>query len=552
MTSRIQEQRFSATATKPANGARPTGEIWLNLPDLRIGLIDPAQSAVDLLGVRQYAATSTYALGDYVVHAGDLLRAKTSLTPHAFAVGDWDSLPTQAFNDARYTTQAQNDLRYYTKTQSDANYYNKTFIDTTYYTRIQSDARYYTQAQTDARYLQLTGGALSGELTVGGNGVHYTAAGGSNHAMAFGWDGAEILGWVDGVYIGGLATQTYVNNVAAQYLRLSGGTLTGALQVNANTTVLGTLQNSNGRLITYAPNYGPSLTLWQGNVGAMGFWYDGNLNYGGMDGSGQSVAYYGRLRSDGSIEASNRLISANGCFANSSQDFGLFQSGQFRYLQYASSWGLLWDTTNGNLIYNTPSGFKFHIDGNGSVFSSGSLNASNGLEVYGNSGFHNNVTVAGTLDCQGDLIAGHFLYGAADGTLYTGSHVVPLVNGGFYCGVVAFGWAAVFAYGYFTPSSAEVKDEIRPIETDRCLAVVNSLNPVSFKYKNDNFPAEEVGRVHCGFTTQDVLAAVKPQGLSTDLVRRDSGGTQVGLAYNDLLALLWGAVKELSARLETK
>jgi len=233
MTSRIQEQRFSATATKPANGARPTGEIWLNLPDLRIGLIDPAQSAVDLLGVRQYAATSTYALGDYVVHAGDLLRAKTSLTPHAFAVGDWDSLPTQAFNDARYTTQAQNDLRYYTKTQSDANYYNKTFIDTTYYTRIQSDARYYTQAQTDARYLQLTGGALSGELTVGGNGVHYTAAGGSNHAMAFGWDGAEILGWVDGVYIGGLATQTYVNNVAAQYLRLSGGTLTGAFGTDA-------------------------------------------------------------------------------------------------------------------------------------------------------------------------------------------------------------------------------------------------------------------------------------------------------------------------------
>jgi hypothetical protein len=116
--------------------------------------------------------------------------------------------------------------------------------------------------------------------------------------------------------------------------------------------------------------------------------------------------------------------------------------------------------------------------------------------------------------------------------------------------VSAFGWAAVYAFGYVTLSSAEIKDEIRPVETDRCLAAVGSLSPVSFKYKNDNFPAEEVGRVHCGFTSQDVLAALGQQGLSTDMVRRDSDGKHVGLDYNEMIAVLWGAVQELSARVE--
>ena len=131
MTSRVQEHHYATTNTRPGATTRPPGELWLNFPDYKLGMIDAAQAAVDLLAVRNYASTSTYALGDYVVHAGDLLRAKTALTPHAFSATDWDALPTKAQNDALYMTQAQTDARYYTKVQSDANYYTKLYIDGT-------------------------------------------------------------------------------------------------------------------------------------------------------------------------------------------------------------------------------------------------------------------------------------------------------------------------------------------------------------------------------------------------------------------------------------
>ena len=87
---------------------------------------------------------------------------------------------TQAEGDALFLTQAEGDLRYaligsqpdlsnyWTKAQSDARY--EPFDSA--YTKGESDARYQpvgaylTQTSGDARYLQLTGGALSGALTV--------------------------------------------------------------------------------------------------------------------------------------------------------------------------------------------------------------------------------------------------------------------------------------------------------------------------------------------------------------------------------------------------
>jgi hypothetical protein len=87
---------------------------------------------------------------------------------------------TQAEGDALFLTQVEGDARYaligstpdlsnyYTKVQTDARYEP---IDTMY-TKVESDARYQpvgaylTQTTGDARYLQLTGGAVSGALSV--------------------------------------------------------------------------------------------------------------------------------------------------------------------------------------------------------------------------------------------------------------------------------------------------------------------------------------------------------------------------------------------------
>lgn len=585
MTSRVQEHRYAATATQPGNGTRPPGELWLNFPDYRLGMIDPTQTAVDLLAVRKYAATSTYALGDYVVNAGQLYQAKTALTPHAFAPAEWDILPTQAFNDARYTTQAQNDTRYYTKLQSDANYYSKLYIDGTYYTRTQSDARYYTQTQSDGRFLSINGGTLFGELTVGGLGIHYTRTGGYNHAMAFGWDGGTPMIWVDNTFVGYLATQAYVQSTEANYLLLTGGTITGGLQVNGNETVLGTLQNSNGRLITYAPNYAPTLTLWQGSLNAaMGFWFDGNFNFGGMDGGGNAVSYLGRLMSNGSIEATNRIIGDQGMFANGGQDFGVFQSGQWRIMQYASSWGLWWDTTTGALYYQTPSGFRWSLDGGGNGHFLGSLQVDGNL-TFGGSLNCWDLHAGGTISCDHDINANGDLHAnnvrsnnavsANGGDIWMGAggsgRVLQMASGwywdwvgsngdlywnrpggGFFAirnsdGIVMdFGGPCAGVGNYINFSDVRAKRDIAPAEQG--LTEILKLNPVTFRRLDHD-------RTEIGFIAQEIEQvlpeAIRPLGvvLPDGTGGLDSEAPTLGFGLDPIVAALVNATKALNARI---
>lgn len=81
-------------------------------------------------------------------------------------------------------------------------------------------------------FLSLAGGALTGPLSVAGNGVSYTGVG-PGHALAFGWTGAAIQAFEDGVSVGLLATQAYTTGLLTGYLPLTGGTLSGALTINA-------------------------------------------------------------------------------------------------------------------------------------------------------------------------------------------------------------------------------------------------------------------------------------------------------------------------------
>lgn len=99
-------------------------------------------------------------------------------------------------------------------------------------------------------YLPIAGGTLTGALGVGGTGITYPTLGGiwGSHHTAFGWDGTYVHMAVDGTDVGDIATKAYVDNALSGvsagiggYLPLHGGTLTGALLVNAQVTVNGTL-----------------------------------------------------------------------------------------------------------------------------------------------------------------------------------------------------------------------------------------------------------------------------------------------------------------------
>jgi hypothetical protein len=89
-----------------------------------------------------------------------------------------------------------------------------------------------------------TGGSLTtiGDLTVGGGGgIHYSTftGGGSDvaaHGFRFGWTGANLVVSVDGTSGIQLANTTQLAN----YLPLTGGTLSGGLGINGNFSATGT------------------------------------------------------------------------------------------------------------------------------------------------------------------------------------------------------------------------------------------------------------------------------------------------------------------------
>jgi hypothetical protein len=81
MTARVQHQRFGTTAQIPGALSRAVGEMWVNYPDLRLGVIDNSRTAQDLLAIRRYATTSTYLAGDFMVMGGQLSHPAARIRP---------------------------------------------------------------------------------------------------------------------------------------------------------------------------------------------------------------------------------------------------------------------------------------------------------------------------------------------------------------------------------------------------------------------------------------------------------------------------------------
>ena len=92
MTTRGQFLRSSTPGQKPAAGSRQPGEMWLNFADKQIGLIDTTKTAQPMIAVRFFSTAANYASGDFVVQAGGIWVAKSSITAGAFNSTQWSEL----------------------------------------------------------------------------------------------------------------------------------------------------------------------------------------------------------------------------------------------------------------------------------------------------------------------------------------------------------------------------------------------------------------------------------------------------------------------------
>ena len=95
--------------TKPPVNTRLTGELWTNLADNQLGLIDATQTAVPLIAIRFHSPSTAYVSGDFVIQGGKLWVAKSSVPAAAFNAMQWNQMA--AISDFGVTVPGINDNR---------------------------------------------------------------------------------------------------------------------------------------------------------------------------------------------------------------------------------------------------------------------------------------------------------------------------------------------------------------------------------------------------------------------------------------------------------
>jgi hypothetical protein len=89
MPNRVATLRSSVTGSIPNPGTRAPGELWVNFADSQLGYIDASQTAQKLLAVRLFSTTANYVVGDFVVYQGVLYRAIAPSGAGGFTPGNW-------------------------------------------------------------------------------------------------------------------------------------------------------------------------------------------------------------------------------------------------------------------------------------------------------------------------------------------------------------------------------------------------------------------------------------------------------------------------------
>ena len=90
MVNTVQTLRSPTAGNRPVGRAQ--GELFVNFADKAFGVVDPSNAPLDLLPVRFFSADASYAIGDFVLEARTLYRARVAVTPKAFDATEWDAL----------------------------------------------------------------------------------------------------------------------------------------------------------------------------------------------------------------------------------------------------------------------------------------------------------------------------------------------------------------------------------------------------------------------------------------------------------------------------
>ena len=90
MTGRVQTNRSPTTGNRPTG--RQVGELYVNLADGQLGVINSGGTAQDLIGVTFFSPFSNYVTGNHVLQGGLLYRAMGTIAAGSFNPAQWQAI----------------------------------------------------------------------------------------------------------------------------------------------------------------------------------------------------------------------------------------------------------------------------------------------------------------------------------------------------------------------------------------------------------------------------------------------------------------------------
>jgi hypothetical protein len=124
--------------------------------------------------------------------------------------------------------------------------------------------------------------------------------------------------------------------------------------------------------------------------------------------------------------------------------------------------------------------------------------------------------------------------------------IMPLSSSSSTLGTNVDPWFAIYGVTVTQTSDANFKEAFEDLEPARCLETIAALNPTSFRGRPGT-RLEALKERRLGLTAQNVSDALGNLGVECSCVEKGADGS-LGLQYDQLIAVLIGAVQELARR----
>lgn len=412
-----------------------------------------------------------------------------------------------------------------------------------------------TSAIAQATFLPLSGGTMTGAITltsaanqnmevpvlgqvgarVGASTPPATPAPVSGQLW---WDsnGAQLYAWTGQQWV--VAVNPPIPNTA-NFLPITGGTVTGPLQVQGQLTT--TTQVATGTFTTSGNivQTGTSTIVSGGNINGAGFFASGNSNFSGnltiTGGGGQPL-----WLQNGSVSYNFQVTPSTGNPANAFYIQSNQFTGGWAFSLLPNLGGEPQAQFNVNTVWIAGNASPALVIQNfGGGVNWGLFNAGNALAIMPASGTGQPSGTTRYLYCNANI-----------GWLQTGVSMGPENDNNAYCGGGGGGsWTSVGAYAFTQASDPRDKKDIAPAPSG-ALDKVKTLGVINYRTipPTDADPTKhmpEYDQLRTGFDATEVLK-VHPDAVTMD----EDGTNPRGYSLSDMNALLWQAVQELCARVE--